>query len=47
MITREVDWEPIRMTVVGDRCQHDPVCALVVATYEAEHWEHDEGDDRA
>jgi arginine decarboxylase len=38
MITREVDWEPIQMTVVGDRCQHDPVCALVVATYRPESW---------
>jgi arginine decarboxylase len=38
MITREVDWEPIQMAVVGDRCHHDPLCALVVATYEAVGW---------
>jgi arginine decarboxylase len=38
MITREVDWEPIRMAVVGDRCHHDPICALVIATYQAEPW---------
>ncbi|HVT64058.1 MAG TPA: pyruvoyl-dependent arginine decarboxylase [Mycobacteriales bacterium] len=38
MITRGVDWEPIRMSVVGDRCENDPICALVVATFKSESW---------
>jgi arginine decarboxylase len=38
MITRSVDWQPIQMAVVGERCQHDPLCALVVATFQSAPW---------
>lgn len=38
MATRNVDFGPIRMKVVGRTCTHHPVCALAVAVYKAESW---------
>lgn len=35
---RNVDFGDIHMEVVGRTCTHDPVCALVVAVYEASAW---------
>ncbi len=39
MATRNVDFGPIHMKVVGRACKHLPVCALVVAVYQASDWE--------
>lgn len=36
--TRNVDFGPIEMKVVGLTCQHEPVCALVAAVFKAENW---------
>lgn len=38
MATRNVDFGPVHMKVVGRTCKHEPVCALVVAVYSAEAW---------
>lgn len=38
MATRNVDFGDIHMEVVGTMCKHTPVCALVVAVYDAEVW---------
>jgi arginine decarboxylase len=35
---RHVDFGDMHMEVVGRTCTHDPVCALVVAVYQAEDW---------
>ena len=35
---RSVDFGEIQMEVVGRTCTHDPVCALVVAVYQASSW---------
>lgn len=39
MATRNVDFGEIKMQVVGRTCKHEPVCALVIAAYEATGWE--------
>lgn len=39
MATRNVDFGPIKMEVVGRTCTHLPVCALVVAVYQASDWQ--------
>ena len=39
MATRNVDFGPINMTVTGKTCTHHPVCAMVVAVYQASDWE--------
>jgi arginine decarboxylase len=41
METRDVDFGDIHMKVVGKTCKREPVCALVVATYQAQGWEVD------
>jgi arginine decarboxylase len=38
MATRGVDFGEIKMSVVGTRCEDDPVCALVLAVYESQGW---------
>lgn len=38
MATRNVDFGQVEMKVVGRTCTHEPVCALVVAVYEATGW---------
>ncbi len=38
MATRNVDFGPIQMDVVGKICVHTPVCALVIAVYQASNW---------
>ncbi len=38
MATRNVDFGPIHMEVTGRTCTHHPVCALVVAVFEASNW---------
>lgn len=38
MATRNVDFGDIQMRVVGKTCRHEPVCALVVAIYQASDW---------
>lgn len=38
MATRNVDFGAIHMKVVGRTCNHEPVCALVVAVYQASGW---------
>ncbi len=38
MATRNVDFGDINMEVVGTVCKHAPVCALVVAVYQASDW---------
>lgn len=39
MATRNVNFGDIHMKVVGRTCKHEPVCALVVAVYQASDWE--------
>lgn len=39
MATRNVDFGPIQMKVVGCECKHLPVCAMVVAVYQASDWQ--------
>ena len=39
MATRNVDFGEIQMKVVGKTCTHHPVCAMVVAVYQASDWE--------
>jgi arginine decarboxylase len=39
MATRNVDFGEIQMQVVGRTCTHHPVCALVVAVYQASDWQ--------
>lgn len=46
MATRNVDFGEIQMKVVGRTCTHEPVCALVVAVYEARGWANKTLDDR-
>jgi arginine decarboxylase len=38
MATRNIDFSPIHMEVVGRTCTHQPVCAMVVAVYQASDW---------
>lgn len=38
MATRKVDFGQIHMEVTGIMCQHEPVCALVMATFDATGW---------
>jgi arginine decarboxylase len=39
MATRNIDLGPINMHVVGRTCVHQPVCAMVVAVYQASDWQ--------
>jgi arginine decarboxylase len=39
MATRNVDFGEIEMKVVGKTCTHHPVCAMVVAVYQASDWQ--------
>ncbi len=39
MATRNIDYGPINMEVVGTTCTHMPVCAMVVAVYESSSWQ--------
>jgi arginine decarboxylase len=39
MATRNVDFGPIQMHVVGRMCHRDPVCSMVVAVYQASDWQ--------
>lgn len=39
MATRNIDFGPIHMKVVGKTCVHSPVCAMVVAVYQSSDWE--------
>ena len=39
MATRNVDFGDIQMHVTGRTCQHLPVCALVVAVFQASGWD--------
>jgi arginine decarboxylase len=41
MATRNVDFGPIHMQVVGRTCTHLPVCAMVVAVYQASSWQNE------
>jgi arginine decarboxylase len=36
--TRGLDFGPLQMRVTGITCLHEPVCALVVATFQASGW---------
>ncbi len=36
---RRVDFGDMHMEVAGRTCTHDPVCALVIAVYQAGDWE--------
>jgi arginine decarboxylase len=38
MATRNVDFGPIHMKLAGKTCTHQPVCAMVVAVYQASDW---------
>jgi len=39
MATRNINYGEIKMHVVGKTCVHLPVCAMVVAVYQASDWE--------
>jgi arginine decarboxylase len=41
MKTRGVDFGPINMQVVGKTCIDHPVCAMVVAVYQASDWQNE------
>jgi arginine decarboxylase len=41
MATRNVDFGKIEMKVTGRTCHHEPVCAMVVAVYQASGWDND------
>jgi len=41
MATRNVDFGDIKMKVAGRTCQHEPVCAMVVAVFQASGWDND------
>lgn len=38
MATRNIDFGPVHMQVTGVTCKHLPVCAMVVAVYQASNW---------
>lgn len=38
METRGIDLGDIKMQVVGVKCEDDPVCSLVIASYESQGW---------
>lgn len=38
MATRNIDFGPIQMKVIGRTCTHVPVCAMVVAVYQSSDW---------
>lgn len=38
MTTREINFGKIHMKVDGIVCEHDPVCAVVIAVYKSEAW---------
>ncbi len=37
--TRKTQFGPIKMKVVGARCEDEPICALVVAVFESSPWQ--------
>jgi arginine decarboxylase len=37
--TRKMKFGPVHMKVVGITCVHAPVCALVIASYQAQSWD--------
>lgn len=39
MATRNVDFGEINMHVIGRMCHSDPICAMVVAVYQASGWD--------
>lgn len=39
MATRNVDFGEIQMKVIGQTCKHMPICAMVVAAFQASDWE--------
>lgn len=38
MALRNVNFGPINMKIVGRTCSHEPVCALVIAVFQASSW---------
>jgi arginine decarboxylase len=38
MATRNVDYGPVHIEVVGKACSHQPICAMVVAVFQATPW---------
>ena len=38
MATRNVNFGEIQMKVIGKTCTHEPICALVIAAFEASDW---------
>jgi arginine decarboxylase len=42
--TRGVDFGEIQMKLIGRRCEDAPVCAIVIAAFEASGWKADAGD---
>lgn len=39
MATRNVDFGPVQMHVVGKTCVHTPICVMVVAVYQSSDWQ--------
>lgn len=39
MATRNVDFGEVQMKVIGKTCKHMPICAMVVAVYQASDWQ--------
>jgi arginine decarboxylase len=39
MTTRKINFSPIKMEVIGIRCESKPVCAVVAAIYQASDWD--------
>lgn len=38
METRGIDFGPINMEVIGGTCEDEPICALVIASYQVSDW---------
>jgi arginine decarboxylase len=38
MATRNVDFGPIHIEVIGKACSHQPICAMVVAVFQSDAW---------
>ena len=39
MAVRKIDYGPINMKITNITCKGEPVCALVIAAYQADNWE--------
>jgi len=43
MATRNINFGPVHMNVIGGTCTNHPICALVIAVFQASSWDTTEG----